>query len=42
MFYFRKRDEAREFAKKQPHYKVIDCKDNLSVNGYRWAVKVLK
>lgn len=42
MLYFKKRDEAREFAKKQPHYTVVDCKDNPSVNGHRWAVRVLK
>lgn len=41
MFYFRTRTLAREFAAKNDKYTVVDCKDNPSVNGDRWAVKVL-
>ncbi len=40
MFYFNKRTQARDFAKKADHYKVKDM--GTGVNGKRWAVKVLK
>lgn len=41
MIYFKNRDLAREFARKRDSYKVVDCKDQLSANGNRWAVKVI-
>lgn len=41
MLYFKTRTFAREFAKKSDRYRVVDCKDHPSVNGLRWAVKVL-
>ena len=41
MIYFKTRDIAREFAAKREHYVVVDCKENPSANGTRWAVKVL-
>ena len=42
MLYFKNRALARMFAKKNSYYVVVDCKDNLSARGHRWAVKVLK
>lgn len=42
MIYFELRKYAREFAKKQPHYKVVDCKENRNMHGLRWAVRVLR
>ena len=41
MLYFRTRTLAREFAAKDDNYVVVDCKDNPSMKGDRWAVKVL-
>ena len=43
MLYFKTRTIAREFAKRQDHYKVVDCKDNPSRGrGWRWAVHCLR
>ncbi len=39
MFYFPKRSEAREFAKRQEHYTPVDCGSDKPI-GKRWAVKV--
>lgn len=42
MIYFKTREIARVFAKKNSKYRVVDCSDNPSLgNGWRWAVKVL-
>ncbi len=38
MIYFRNRKDARVFAKKQEHYKVID---NGTLAEMRWSVKVI-
>jgi hypothetical protein len=39
MFFFNTRKQAREFAGKQEHYKVVDCGID---SKRRWAVHVLK
>ena len=39
MFYFNSRTDARNFAKKNPSYKFVDCGQSAS---RRWAVRVLK
>lgn len=39
MFYFRTRDEAKKFAKREEHYKFIDLGTDAPK---RWAVKVLR
>jgi hypothetical protein len=41
MFFFEKRKDAREFARKQDHYKLVD-NGTYSPEGRRWAVKVLQ
>lgn len=41
MIFFETRDMARAFASKNANWTVVDCAERPSVNGTRWAVKVL-
>lgn len=41
MLFFETRTKAREFARKQDHFKLVD-KGTYSPEGRRWGVKVLK
>lgn len=41
MIFFKTRTDARKFATKVDHYKVVDTGTD-SASGRRWGVKVLK